>query len=139
KSMQNTTPIADAAAEFVAHTPAREHASEVVDAAKMCLVDWMGVAIGAVHEPAARSVHAVARKWESGGRAHILLGATAAPAVAALVNGTMAHCMDYDDTHLDGAGHISAPTWAAALALAEHYGRSENEALAAFIAGFEIS
>jgi 2-methylcitrate dehydratase PrpD len=75
----------------------------------------------------------------SGGRAHILLGPAVAPLAAVLVNGTMAHCMDYDDTHLDGAGHISAPTWATALALTEQYQRTEHDALSAFIAGFEIS
>ncbi len=137
--MTQHTPIGDAAATFIAATPMRKHAPEVLDAAKMCLVDWVGVALGAAKEPAARAARRVAAKWNTGGRAHIMLGPAVAPAAAALVNGTMAHCMDYDDTHLDGAGHISAPTWAAALALAEHYGKSEQEALAAFIAGFEVS
>ena len=137
--MVQPTPIGDATASFIAATPQRAHAPEVLEAAKMCLVDWVGVALGAAQEPAAQAARRVAEKWNSTGRAHIVLGPTAAPAAAALVNGTMAHCMDYDDTHMDGAGHISAPTWAAALALAEHHGKSEAEALAAFIAGFEVS
>lgn len=132
-------PIGDAASDFIARTRERTHAPEVLDAAKMCLVDWLGVALGAVNEPAAQSVRRLAQKWNTGGRAHILLGPAVAPALAALVNGTMAHCMDYDDTHMDGAGHISGPTWATALALAEQYGANEQEALAAFITGFEIS
>jgi 2-methylcitrate dehydratase PrpD len=134
-----TTPIGDAAARFIAQTPQRQHAPEVLDAAKMCLVDWLGVALGAENEPAAQAVRRAAGKWASTGKAHMLLGPAVAPAMAALVNATMGHCMDYDDTHLDGAGHISSPTWAATLALAEQYGRSEREALAAFIAGFEVS
>jgi 2-methylcitrate dehydratase PrpD len=138
-TMARQESIGDAAAAFIAATPARKHSAEVLDAAKMCLVDWVGVALGAGNEPAARAVRRVAEKWDTGGRAHILLGPAVAPAAAALVNGTMGHCMDYDDTHLDGAGHISSPTWSATLALAEHYGKSEREALAAFIAGFEIS
>ncbi|MCC6533388.1 MAG: MmgE/PrpD family protein [Burkholderiales bacterium] len=137
--MSEPTPIGDAAARFIAATPRRQHAPEVLDAAKMCLVDWLGVALGAAREPAALAVRRAAEKWRSQGSAHILLGPAMAPTAAALVNGTMAHCMDFDDTHADGAGHISAPTWAAALALAEHHGRSESDALAAFIAGFEIS
>jgi len=47
--------------------------------------------------------------------------------------------MDFDDTHLDVSGHISGPTWATALAMAEAHGKSEIAALAAFIAGFEIA
>jgi 2-methylcitrate dehydratase PrpD len=137
--MTQATPIGDAAVRFIAATPARNHAPEVLDAAKMCLVDWFGVAIGAAKEPAARAARRVAQRWGPQGRAHILLGPAVAPASAALANGTAAHCMDYDDTHLDGAGHISGPTWAAALALTEEQGKSEQQALAAFICGFEIS
>ena len=137
--MKTENPIGDAAAKFIAATPTRSHAPEVLEAAKMCLVDWMGVALGAVNEPAAQAARRVAARWNTGGRARILLGPAAAPAAAALVNGTMAHCMDYDDTHMDGAGHISAPTWAATLAVAGELGKSEHDALAAFITGFEIS
>ena len=140
--MQQTTPIGDAAVNFIAAAPGRSYAPDVLDAAKMCLVDWFGVALGAVNEPAARAVRRVALNWgqrHAQGKAHILLGPAVTPSAAALANGTMAHCMDYDDTHLDGAGHISGPTWAVALALAEAHGKSEREALAAFITGFEIS
>ena len=137
--MKQATPTGDAAVNFIATTPARKHTPEVLDAAKMCLVDWFGVALGAVNAPAAQAVRRVALSWGPTGKAHMLLGPTVTPAAAALANGTMAHCMDYDDTHLDGAGHISGPTWAVALALAEEHGKTEQEALAAFITGFEIS
>ena len=137
--MKQVTPVGDAVVEFIATTSARNHAPEVLDAAKMCLVDWFGVALGAAREPAARAVRRVAQSWGPSGGAHILLGPAVAPSSAALANGTMAHCMDYDDTHLDGAGHISGPTWAAALALTEAHSKTEREALAAFICGFEIS
>ena len=137
--MQQATPISDAAAQFITGALQRSYSAEVLDAAKMCLVDWFGVAIGAANEPAARAVRSVARSWGPHGRAHMILGPAVAPSSAALANGTMAHCMDYDDTHLDGAGHISAPTWATTLALAEAHGKTEHEALAAFITGFEIS
>ena len=59
----HTTPIGDAAVRFIATTPGRSHAPEVLDAAKMCLVDWFGVALGAAREPAARSVRRVAQSW----------------------------------------------------------------------------
>ena len=137
--MQEVTPIGDAAARFIAGTATRKYAPEVLEAAKMCLVDWMGVALGSVNEPPAVAVRKVATSWGTRGRAHILFGPPVAPHAAALVNGTMAHCMDYDDTHLDGSGHISGPTWATALAMAEEHGKSEVQALAAFITGFEIS
>ena len=137
--MKQTTPISDAAVNFIAAAPTRSYAPEVLDAAKMALVDWFGVALGAVNEPAAGAARRVALRWSSQGKAHMLLGPAVGPAAAVLANGTMSHCMDYDDTHLDGAGHISGPTWAVALALAEEYGKTEQEALAAYITGFEIA
>jgi 2-methylcitrate dehydratase PrpD len=66
------------------------------------------------------------------------MGARTTPALAALANGTMCHAMDYDDTHPGGAGHPSGPCWSTALAMAEHHGAAEGDALAAFITGFEI-
>jgi len=114
--MQASHRIADAATAFIAATPKRQHAPEVLDAAKMCLVDWFGVALGASREPAAQAVRRAAARWNSGGRAHILLGPAGAPLAAVLVNGTMAPCMGYDDTPLHGAGPLSPPTWATALA-----------------------
>ena len=137
--MTPTTPINDAAVNFISAAPTRKLAPEVLDAAKMALVDWLGCALGAVNEPAARAVRKVAQSWGPVGKAHMLLGPAVSPSAAALANGTMAHCMDYDDTHLDGAGHISGPTWATALALTEHYGKSERDALAAYVTGFEVS
>jgi 2-methylcitrate dehydratase PrpD len=135
---EQTTAVGDAAAHFISLATQREFAPEIIGMATMCLVDYVGVALGALHEPAAEAVRRTALSWNSQGGAHLLLGPTASPAVAALVNGTMGHCMDFDDTHLDGSGHLSTPTWSTTLAMAEHLGRSERDALAAFITGFEV-
>ncbi len=127
-----------ATARFIATSRQRHLPLEVVDHAKMCLVDWMGVALGAHAEGAAVTVRRVAESWGACGDAHILLGGTTTPALAALVNGTMSHCLDYDDAHTQGAGHISAVTWAAAWALAGHHHLSGAEAVRAFVTGFEV-
>jgi 2-methylcitrate dehydratase PrpD len=127
-----------ATARYIATTRDRRIPSAVLEQAKMCLVDWMGVALGACTEGAAVTVRRVVESWQAHGGAQILLGSTTTPALAALANGTMAHCLDYDDAHTQGAGHISAVTWAAALAMAGHHNMSGQDALAAFITGFEV-
>jgi len=127
-----------AAAEFVASLPGRRLPADVLDAAKMCLVDWCAVALGAHHEPAGKAVKEVVSGWSAGGKAQILLGASTAPAAAALVNGTLAHCLDFDDTHVDSVAHLSAPTWAAVLALGGECSVTEAEMLRAFVAGYEV-
>ena len=134
----DATPNATAAARFVATAPQRNYPAEVIDAAKQCLVDWCGVALGAKAEPAGKTVRGVAESWGGSGSSRILLGGTGPAPAVALVNGTMAHCLDYDDTHVGCTGHLSGPTWAAALAVGTEVGASEDEILGAFITGFEV-
>jgi 2-methylcitrate dehydratase PrpD len=123
---------------YIAGAPARKFPPEIIDAAKRALVDFAGVAIGAADQPVVGAVKRVAQSWAAAGKAQIFLGGTSTPAVAALVNGTMVHAMDYDDTHPGGTGHPSGPCWSTALALAGHHGYNEQAALAGFITGFEV-
>ena len=57
---------------------------------------------------------------------------------AALVNGTLIHGLDFDDTHIGAIYHATAPALAAALATGEAAQASGEELLTAFIAGLEI-
>ncbi len=132
------TPIGTTTAQFIATTKQRPLPPDVLDQAKMCLVDWMGVALGAHTEGAAVTTRRMADAWGASGKAQILMSGTTTPALAALVNGTMSHCLDYDDAHTEGAGHISAVVWAATLAMAQHHQLSGKDALAAFVTGFEV-
>jgi 2-methylcitrate dehydratase PrpD len=68
----------------------------------------------------------------------MIAGGHAAAVPAALANGTLAHCLDYDDTHIESILHGSGPTWAAALAAGAQCNAPERELLSAFITGFEV-
>jgi 2-methylcitrate dehydratase PrpD len=125
-------------AAYVAGARERAYPPAVSRAAITALVDYIGVAVGAVDEAPVRPVRRVAEDWSARGKARIFLGPCTTPALAALVNGTMAHAMDYDDAHQMGAGHISCPCWSAAFAVANELGSSEADTLAAFITGFEV-
>ncbi|MDI6029185.1 MmgE/PrpD family protein [Corticibacterium sp. UT-5YL-CI-8] len=128
----------DKLAAYVAAASSRAYPEEIVAAARVALVDYMGVAVGAVNEPGAIATRKVAQVWAAPGNARIFGAGTTNPALAALVNGTMAHCMDYDDTHLWGGGHISTPCWSAALAVGSHRGLDEKSVIGGFITGYEI-
>lgn len=136
-NMEQETPNADRAGRFIATATTQNFPSEVVDAARMCLVDTVGVGIGAHREGAGEAVRRVAMNWGTTGGAQLLLGGKAAPAAAALVNATLGHCLDYDDTHVGAVAHLSSPTWNTALAVGLHLGADERDILAAYIAGFE--
>ena len=126
-------------AEFIAATGGRNLPPEVVDAARLCLADWLGVALGAKDEPAGRIVRDTVAGWGSAGRATVLFIGSAAAPFAALANGTLAHCLDFDDTYVAAVTHVSAPVWAAVLALGEETDADENAMLAAFVTGFEVA
>ena len=132
------TPNADAAAQFIGTAAGRNYQADVVEAARMALVDAVGVALGAQGEGAGQSVRNVAANWDACGEAQILLGGRSAPAVAALVNATLGHCLDYDDTHVGAVAHLGNPTWATAIAVGQQVGATDRDILGAFITGYEI-
>ena len=129
---------AQAISQFAAGIRTRALPAAVQDAARFCVADWYGVALGARGLPAVDALTRVAMSWVSQGRSPLLSGGTAAAPAAALVNGMMAHCLDFDDTHVGSIAHLSGPTWAAAWAAATEMGASPSDALRGFIAGFEV-
>jgi 2-methylcitrate dehydratase PrpD len=136
-ALQNVS-NADAIVDFAADTTFDKLPKEVLDAARFCLVDWFGVAIGATNEEAVKAIKRVVKGWNSTGKAPVLVDGESSPGAAALVNGTMAHCLDFDDTHVGSIAHLTGPTWAAAFAVGAHTGASPREIVAAFVSGFEV-
>jgi 2-methylcitrate dehydratase PrpD len=58
---------------------------------------------------------------------------------AAFANAMLCHGLDFDDTHSDSVSHVSTVVAPAALAAAEAAGTSGRDALAAMVAGNEIT
>ncbi|MDP7150879.1 MAG: MmgE/PrpD family protein, partial [Paracoccaceae bacterium] len=77
----------------------------VSDVLRLSMLDWLSVAMAGQDQPVARSVLSLARE-EAGKPEAFLFGADQmAPArMAALVNGTIGHALDYDDTHFAHIG-----------------------------------
>ena len=123
---------------FIASTQTREFPPAMLEAASRALVDFIGCAVGASRDAPVLPILPVIKSWHASGKARIFCGGRTTPALAVLANGTMTHAMDYDDTHPMGAGHPSGPCWSTALALSEEFGYTEKQAIAAFIAGFEV-
>jgi 2-methylcitrate dehydratase PrpD len=129
---------AAAATKFSIDLMTRTLPNDVVDAARFAMTDWFGVAIGAADQKQVQAFKRAVNKWQSTGNAHILLGGSANAAPAALVNGMMAHCLDFDDTHVRSIAHLSGPIVAASLAVGGETGARPDAILRAFIAGFEV-
>ena len=66
-------------------------------------------------------------------------GVSCDPAQAALVNGTLSHALDYDDTHFGHIGHPSVVVVSAALAVAQARGAALSALIDAALVGAEAS
>ncbi|NJP92995.1 MmgE/PrpD family protein [Nonomuraea sp. FMUSA5-5] len=79
------------------------------------------------------------RRWGGAGEASVIGSGDRVPAPsAALVNGTLAHALDFDDTHLPSVLHPSARVVPAALAVAQSVRAPGAELVAAIAAGIEV-
>ncbi|HUK58992.1 MAG TPA: MmgE/PrpD family protein [Stellaceae bacterium] len=106
--------------------------------ARQAILDWFAVTLAGSREPLA-SIIAEEAANEGGKGAATLVGrhATAPPLLAALVNGTTSHALDYDDVHLSYIGHPTVAVLPAILALGEAINASGRDILAAYVAGYE--
>lgn len=103
-------------------------------------VDLLGNCLAARGEEPARIVDAVVREWGGAEAATAVGSAQRLPAPsAALVNGTLAHSLDFDDTHLPSVLHPSSAVLPAALAVAEQVGASGRAMLDAAAVGIEVT
>ena len=106
--------------------------------AKQCLLDFVGVAIAARHEPLVEILRDDVADAGGHPQASLIgLGAKATVEQAALVNGAAGHAHDYDDVHMAMNGHPTVPVMPAVLALGERHRRSGAELIAAFAAGVD--
>lgn len=128
-------------AQFATQTPTDTIPPEVTSRALALLTDLVGSAVRAAQDSdSTPSVLAMlsAMGMDGPGPCTVFgLNRRYIPAAAALLNGTLSHSLDFDDTHADSSLHPSAPVVPAALAAAEMTGASGAELLAAVVIGFE--
>ena len=106
--------------------------------AKVSIVDTVGCALAAVNEDAPRIAERVLTSGSSEGPSLVWGTRRRAPVLdAAVINGTAAHALDYDDVGNSIAGHPSIPILPGIVALAEARGTSGADLVAAFVAGWE--
>lgn len=112
---------------------------DVRDLAKEHLLDTLGIAIASTGFDFGGVVLKAVRELGEGTQSTAIgTGVKLPPASAALVNGVLAHGLDFDDTHIAGIYHASAQTLASVFATGEATNATGAEVLVAFIVGLEI-
>jgi 2-methylcitrate dehydratase PrpD len=130
--------IAKELGEFIAGLAHDKIPREVVEQAKVCLLDALGVAAVSFDKPWCRAVLDIARKQRGAPEASIWYHSDRVPDTnAALVNAMFVHSMDFNDD-LAGVqvGGIIPP---AALAVAESADASGKELLTAIVIGYDVA
>ena len=130
--------ITKALSEYLVNLKFSDLPSDVVEGAKLCFLDWLGVTLSGSKEPLTGILLQLA-ETQGGAPQATVIGKRKKTSLlqAALINGSASHALDFDDVHLKMMGHPSAPVFPAILALAEWKRLSGKEFIAAFIAGFE--
>src|SRR5688500_12910136 len=122
---------------WLAETPA-DWPEAAWESAHRQFIDVIAVAIPGAVEPVTRRVFETVSNWGAGPAAAVGQGARLAAPWAALVNGTAAHALDFDDNFDPAKAHATAVLAPAILALAEQEGASGRACLDAYIAGLQI-
>jgi 2-methylcitrate dehydratase PrpD len=112
----------------------------VRELARQCVLDYLGVALAGAQDPLVQML--LDEMAEAGGspQASIIGRSARLPVLSvALINGSAAHALDYDDVNMAMPGHPSVAILPGLLALAELKGSSGREVTTAFVAGYEIA
>lgn len=128
-------------ASFVADLRYEDLPPEIAERAKRLILDVTGNIIRARNdaESTPSLISSVNKLGLTEGKCSVMGDAQSyAPTAAALINGTLAHSLDFDDTHAEGSIHSSAPIVPAALAAAQMSDASGKELIAAVVAGYEV-
>jgi 2-methylcitrate dehydratase PrpD len=122
----------------LAYRTANLHATATT-VARQCILDWFAVTLPGAREECAVLLTEELATFGSGPCTVIGRTLSLSPHDAALANGTASHALDFDDVNRTMQGHPTVAVFPAVLAVAEAYRSTGKEALAAFIAGYEVA
>jgi 2-methylcitrate dehydratase PrpD len=131
--------LAEEVAEFAVAAMTDGVPADVVHSVHQRTLDILGLCVAAHRLPTSAAI--VEHVAAQGGRRQataVGLGSVTT-GQAALVNGVLAHSLDYDDTHLPSILHPSASVVPATLAAAEHSGADGATTVRAVAVGLEVA
>jgi 2-methylcitrate dehydratase PrpD len=130
--------LAERLATFAADLRFEDVPAAVVESVKLRALDVVGIALAASTHEVGAPLRAGLESWAGRGECTVI-GAkfTASVPLAILANGTLAHGLDFDDTHAASVTHASAVVIPTVLALGEAAGLDGRAVVTAAVAGYE--
>jgi len=133
-------PITTRLAEYIHKTSYEDIPKETHRYVKLCLLDWIGVTLGGSREPVSDIL--LDFTGVMGGEKHASIigkGIKTNVLLASLVNGTMSHALDFDDSHEESGIHPTVCLAPAVISVGEYKKSSGRDLITAFIVGFEVT
>ncbi len=135
---ETATLIAARLATFARNLDLARVPPEVVARAKLTILDSFGVGLAATTFDFGHVILDSVYRLAGDGPSPILANAARLPLRdAVLVNGTLIHGLDYDDTHADSVVHCSASALPVAFAVGLQHGATGGETMTAYLAAVE--
>ena len=131
--------LASQLAEFVSGSRYQSLPTDAIAAAKVAVLDTLGVTLAGAREDSSRISADIVRQEGAREECSILgHGFRSSAQQAAFVNATSSHADDFDHSFAV-QGQPTAPILAATLATAEAIGATGADVLVAYVAGFEVA
>jgi 2-methylcitrate dehydratase PrpD len=132
-------PISLFAKNFI-HIHYKNLPRDVIEVTKKEVLDLLGVALAGFTAPGVQELLGIITDWDGKGESSIIFCKQKVPApVAAQMNATMAHALDYDDVHDPAVMHPGVVIIPACLAMAERRGHvNGKEFIAAVVLGVDM-
>jgi len=124
-------------ADFVSSLSYSDIPGDAIEMARMCLLDFIGVALRGSSEMS--GLMALGAMGKGSGEATIIGHGRGDAERAALLNGIFAHNLDLDDGHRGAQMHPGSCVIPAALAAAEATGATFSDFITAMVAGYEVA
>lgn len=130
-------------ARFACRLRLEDLPEETLSAARRCVLDNLGAALGAAESGEIRAIFREYQDWAGPGHsgrtaAAWLQGGRTGLFGALLVNGLMSHDLELDDVHTGSKSHVGAVVIPAAWTLADALGADGRAFLEAVVAGYEV-
>ncbi len=109
---------------------------KAVDKAKLCFIDFLGVALRGSQTRSGKSIKSIIK---DGGDSTVIGSKKASALEASLANGIFAHSLDLDDGHRLAQLHPGACVIPAALAICETYQKSGKEFIKSMVVGYQVA
>jgi 2-methylcitrate dehydratase PrpD len=133
-----TDPLASRFAAFAEHFDLTAVPTEVIDYAKLCIADTIGIGFASHnYDFAPKSIDAISGLAGRGDFPVVGTTVTLPVRDAAVLNGILMHGLDFDDTHSGAVIHASTSAVPLMLAEGTRHGASGARALAAYLLAIE--